>query len=39
MLRRVLADKDGTTLGVTLLSSDMGKLYVVLSQAIERSRR
>jgi hypothetical protein len=39
MLRRVLADKDGTTLGVTLLSSDMGKLYVALSQAIERSRR
>ena len=39
MLRRVLADREGTTLGVTLLSSDMGKLYVALSQAIERLRR
>ena len=39
MLRRVLADREGATLGVTLLSSDMGKLYVALSQAIERLRR
>jgi hypothetical protein len=39
MLRRVLADRDGTPLGVTLLSSDMGKLYVALAQAIERIRR
>lgn len=39
MLRRVLADRDGTTLAVTLLSSDTGKLYVALSQAIERLRR
>ena len=39
MLRRVLADRDGATLGVTLLSSDMGKLYVALAQAIERLRR
>ena len=39
MLRRVLADRDGSTLGVTLLSSDMGKLYVALAQAIERLRR
>jgi hypothetical protein len=39
MLRRVLADRDGTALGVTLLSSDMGKLYVALAQAIERLRR
>ncbi len=39
MLRRVLADRDGTPLGVTLLSSDMGKLYVALAQAIERLRR
>ena len=38
MLRRVLADRDGTALGVTLLSSDMGKLYVALAQAIERIR-
>jgi hypothetical protein len=39
MLRRVLADRDGTALSVTLLSSDMGKLYVALAQAIERIRR
>ncbi|MGQ0590045.1 MAG: hypothetical protein ACT4N8_11050 [Sphingosinicella sp.] len=39
MLRRVLADREGGTLGVTLLSSDMGKLYVALAQAIERLRR
>ena len=39
MLRRVLADREGTTLGVTLLSSDMGKLYVALGQAVERTRR
>jgi seryl-tRNA synthetase len=39
MLRQVLSTRDGNTLGVTLLSSDMGKLYVVLAQAIERLRR
>jgi predicted nucleic acid-binding Zn-ribbon protein len=39
MLRRVLADRDGGTLSVTLLSSDMGKLYVALAQAIDRIRR
>jgi len=39
MLRRVLADRDGATLGVTLLSSDMGKLYVALSQGVEKFRR
>ncbi len=39
MLRRVLNDREGATLGVTLLSSDMGKLYVALAQAIERLRR
>jgi hypothetical protein len=38
MLRRVLADREGFPLGVTLLSSDMGKLYVALAQAIERLR-
>lgn len=38
MLRRVLANRDGTLMGVTLLSSDMGKLYVALAQAIERLR-
>ena len=39
MLRRVLADRDGSPLGVTILSSDMGKLYVALAQAIERLRK
>ena len=38
MLRQVLALRDGAPLGVTLLSSDMGKLYVALAQAIERLR-
>ena len=35
----MLAQRDGAPLGVTLLSSDMGKLYVALAQAIERLRR
>ncbi|MDO6416461.1 hypothetical protein Q4F19_18905 [Sphingomonas sp. BIUV-7] len=39
MLRRVLAVREGAAMGVTLLSSDMGKLYVALAQAIERLRR
>ncbi|UZK70144.1 hypothetical protein OKW76_03565 [Sphingomonas sp. S1-29] len=38
MLRQVLAHRDGSPLGVTLLSSDAGKLYVALAQAIERLR-
>ncbi len=38
MLRTVLSTRDGNSLGVTLLSSDMGKLYVALAQAIERLR-
>jgi hypothetical protein len=38
MLRRVLADRDGSPLSIALLSSDMGKLYVALAQAIERLR-
>jgi hypothetical protein len=36
MLRRVHAERDGGLLAVTLMSSDMGKLYVALSQAITR---
>ncbi len=39
MLRQVLSTRDGNALGVTLLSSDMGKLYVALAQGIERLRR
>ncbi len=38
MLRRVLAERDGGLIAVTLMSSDMGKLYAALSQAIERKR-
>ncbi|MFZ3484695.1 hypothetical protein [Sphingomonas sp. 3-13AW] len=38
MLRQILTLRDGSPLSVTLLSSDMGKLYVALAQAIERLR-
>ena len=38
ILRQILSTRDGNALGVTLLSSDMGKLYVALAQAIERLR-
>ena len=38
MLRRVLAERDGGTIAVTLMSSDMGRLYAALAQALERRR-
>jgi len=38
LLRPILSTRDGSTLAVILLSSDMGKLYVALAQAIERLR-
>lgn len=38
MLRQLLSTRDGHALSVTLLSSDVGKLYVALAQAIERLR-
>ena len=38
MLRTVLSTREGNALGVTILSSDMGKLYVALAQATERLR-
>ena len=38
MLRTLLSTRDGNALGVTVLSSDVGKLYVALAQAIERLR-
>jgi archaellum component FlaC len=38
MLRRVLAERDGGMIGVTLMSSDMGKLYAALAEALERRR-
>jgi len=38
MLRRVMAERDGGPIAVTLMSSDMGKLYAALSDSIERRR-
>jgi hypothetical protein len=38
MLRRVLAERDGGIIAVTLMSSDMGKLYAALAQAIDKRR-
>jgi predicted nucleic acid-binding Zn-ribbon protein len=38
MLRRVLAERDGGMIAVTLMSSDVGKLYAALADAIERKR-
>ena len=36
MLRRVHAERDGGMMSVTLLSSDMGKLYAALAQVVVR---
>lgn len=38
ILRDLLSMRNGEAISVTLLSSDMGKLYVALAQAIERFR-
>lgn len=38
MLRSLLSTRNGNALGVLILSSDMGKLYVALAQSIERLR-
>lgn len=38
MLRNMMDTRDGPALSVTLLSSDIGKVYVALAQAIERLR-
>lgn len=38
LIRRVEAGRDGETLALTLLSSDIGKLYVALAQGTERLR-
>jgi len=38
MLRSMLSTREGNALSVTVLGSDMGKLYVVLAQSIERFR-
>ena len=38
MLRRVTAERDGGMLAVTLMSSDMGKLYAALAPVVDRRR-
>jgi hypothetical protein len=38
MLRRVLAERDGGVIAVTLMSSDMGKLYAALADATKKLR-
>ncbi|WP_249171919.1 ATPase [Erythrobacter sp. JK5] len=38
MLRSMLSTRNGNALSVTILGSDMGKLYVALAQSIERFR-
>lgn len=38
LLRQTLSTRDGHALSVTMLGSDMGKLYVALAQAIQRLR-
>ena len=38
MLRRVLGERDGGMIAVTLMSSDMGKLYAALAPVIDRKR-
>ncbi|WP_422061219.1 hypothetical protein [Sphingopyxis sp.] len=38
MLRLLISARDGSAISVTLLSSDIGKLYVALAQAIDRLR-
>lgn len=37
LIRRVLKDPDGEAFGLVLLSSDIGKLYVLIAQAIGRT--
>jgi len=36
LIRRVLKDPDGEALGLVMLSSDIGKLYVLIAQALGR---
>jgi archaellum component FlaC len=38
MLRRVMAERDGGAMAVTLMSSDMGKLYAAVSDSLDRRR-
>ena len=36
MLRKILSTSEGHSIGITLLSSDIGRLYVILDKAIRR---
>lgn len=38
MLRRVVAEREGGMIAVSLMSSDMGKLYAALAQAVDKRR-
>ena len=38
MLRRVLNERDGGTMAVTLMSSDVGKLYAALTSVVDKRR-
>ena len=38
VIRRVLSERDGGPMAVAMLSSDVGKLYVAVAQAIDRLR-
>ena len=38
MLQRVVSDREGKSLAVTLVSSDVGKLYVALTEGADRAR-
>lgn len=38
MLRRVTAERDGGIMAITLMSSDVGKIYTALAQVVERKR-
>ena len=38
MLRVMLSTRDGHALSITMLGSDLGKLYVALAQAVQRLR-
>ena len=36
MMERIMIGDKGSTMSVTLLSSDMGKLYILLAQALKK---
>jgi hypothetical protein len=36
LIQRLLGDRDGEALAATMLSSDVGKIYVAIAEATER---